>query len=84
MAYESISDFLLAHGFTCLQGVEGCYFYRLGLRIRAAELAGHTVGSFAKQYGLDREPQWPSVKTVAVYRDGEIVQGQELEEALKE
>jgi hypothetical protein len=84
MAYDSISDFLLAHGFTCLEDSGGSYFYRLGLRIPASVLAGHTVASFTKQFGLDQERKWPEVKITAVYRNGEIVQGKELEEALKE
>jgi hypothetical protein len=83
MAYESITDFLLAHGFTCLHDAAGAYFYRLGLRIHASALAGHTVESFAQQYGLAQERQWTVVKIVAVYRNGEIVQGTALEELLK-
>lgn len=75
MAYESITDFLLAHGFTCLHDAAGAYFYRLGLRIHASALAGQTVESFAQQYGLAQERQWPAVKIVAVYCNGEIVQG---------
>jgi hypothetical protein len=83
MVYESITDFLLAHGFTCLQDSHGSYFYRLGFRIRASALAGHTVESFAKQYGLAQERRWPAVKIVAVSRHGEIIQGEEVEELLK-
>jgi hypothetical protein len=62
MEYESITGFLLACGFTRLHDAEGAYFYRL--RLRASALAGRTMGSFAKQYGLTRERKWSSVTIV--------------------
>lgn len=50
--HASITDLLTAHGYDLLTDVQGDYFPRGDHRIRAEELAGLTVESAAKKWGL--------------------------------
>jgi hypothetical protein len=72
MTYRSITDLLTAHSYVALVDREGYYFYKGGHRIRAEDLAGHTVESFAQKYGLEQQEATPN--------SSEFLQGEALSE----